>query len=240
VARAAPPGGRLRREIEHHRELAGRRTEEIWGWDTPAGRVRADRRARLFIELMGRAGVTVITTTDASGREARIRISSARGSSLRSPLISTLRPDRRSRASFCAGTRRCFLQERSVRRRTAAPSFIISTSRPRWARCAVSSVRAGGWSSGAQPSQPAGRNHVQGPRAPAALRRLRGRDGLHAAVCQRSLGELGLCPGQRPVLRLPASRDAAPLVAGLASSASGSRPCRAPAIAGSMLIHAQG
>jgi SAM-dependent methyltransferase len=42
---------RLRREIEHHRDLAGRNTEEIWGWDSPAGRVRADRRARLFIEL---------------------------------------------------------------------------------------------------------------------------------------------------------------------------------------------
>src|SRR5712692_2342425 len=44
---------RLRREIKHHRELAGRNTEEIWGWDSPAGRVRADRRARLFIELDG-------------------------------------------------------------------------------------------------------------------------------------------------------------------------------------------
>ncbi len=44
---------RLRREIEHHRELAGRNTEEIWGWESPAGRVRADRRARLFIELDG-------------------------------------------------------------------------------------------------------------------------------------------------------------------------------------------
>jgi SAM-dependent methyltransferase len=53
VARVAPPEERLRREIEHHRELAGRHTEEIWGWDTPAGRVRADRRARLFIELGG-------------------------------------------------------------------------------------------------------------------------------------------------------------------------------------------
>lgn len=51
MARVAPPEERLRREIEHHRELAGRHTEEIWGWDTPAGRVRADRRARLFIEL---------------------------------------------------------------------------------------------------------------------------------------------------------------------------------------------
>src|SRR5215472_3788761 len=55
MARAAPPEERLRREIEHHRELAGRHTEEIWGWDSPAGRVRADRRARLFVEL-GRLG----------------------------------------------------------------------------------------------------------------------------------------------------------------------------------------
>lgn len=53
MAGAATSEERLRREIEHHRELAGRHTEEIWGWDTPAGRVRADRRARLFIELGG-------------------------------------------------------------------------------------------------------------------------------------------------------------------------------------------
>ena len=39
--------------MTHHRDLAGRATEEIWGWDTPAGHVRADRRARLFIELGG-------------------------------------------------------------------------------------------------------------------------------------------------------------------------------------------
>jgi SAM-dependent methyltransferase len=47
--RATSPNERLQRELDHHRELAGRRTEEIWGWDSPAGRRRADRRARIFI-----------------------------------------------------------------------------------------------------------------------------------------------------------------------------------------------
>jgi SAM-dependent methyltransferase len=47
--RAASPDERLRRELEHHRELAGQRTEAIWGWDSPAGRRRADRRSRLFV-----------------------------------------------------------------------------------------------------------------------------------------------------------------------------------------------
>ena len=49
MARLVSAEDRLRREIEHHRDLAGRQTEEIWGWASPAGRVRADRRARLFI-----------------------------------------------------------------------------------------------------------------------------------------------------------------------------------------------
>jgi SAM-dependent methyltransferase len=44
---------RLQHEIEHHRDLAGREVEEIWGWDTPAGRLRADRRGRLFVERGG-------------------------------------------------------------------------------------------------------------------------------------------------------------------------------------------
>jgi SAM-dependent methyltransferase len=43
------PDERRRREVEHHRELAGRHTEAIWGWDSPAGRRRADRRSRLFV-----------------------------------------------------------------------------------------------------------------------------------------------------------------------------------------------
>lgn len=38
-----------RHEIEHGKRLAGMRTEEIWGWDTPAGRLRAERRADLII-----------------------------------------------------------------------------------------------------------------------------------------------------------------------------------------------
>jgi SAM-dependent methyltransferase len=40
---------RLDREIEHHREIA-ERAEIIWNWDSPAGRRRADRRARIFVE----------------------------------------------------------------------------------------------------------------------------------------------------------------------------------------------
>ncbi len=46
-----PAADRLRHEIEHHRDLARRNPEEIWGWDSPAGRVRADRRARFFVTL---------------------------------------------------------------------------------------------------------------------------------------------------------------------------------------------
>jgi SAM-dependent methyltransferase len=51
VSRGAASPERLRREIEHHRDLAGRHTEEIWGWASPAGRRRADRRGELFIAL---------------------------------------------------------------------------------------------------------------------------------------------------------------------------------------------
>ena len=40
---------RLQREIEHHRRIA-HRAEEVWNWDSPAGRRRADRRAELFVE----------------------------------------------------------------------------------------------------------------------------------------------------------------------------------------------
>jgi len=44
-----PAGTRLQREIEHDRKIAGR-AEEIWDWDTPAGRRRADRRGAFFVE----------------------------------------------------------------------------------------------------------------------------------------------------------------------------------------------
>jgi ubiquinone/menaquinone biosynthesis C-methylase UbiE len=40
---------RLQREIEHHREIADR-AEIIWNWDSPSGRRRAERRARIFVE----------------------------------------------------------------------------------------------------------------------------------------------------------------------------------------------
>lgn len=40
---------RLAREAAHDRRIAGR-AEEIWNWDSPAGRKRADRRAGFFVE----------------------------------------------------------------------------------------------------------------------------------------------------------------------------------------------
>lgn len=40
--------GRLAREIEHHRRIAGR-AEAIWNWDSPAGRKRAERRAEMLV-----------------------------------------------------------------------------------------------------------------------------------------------------------------------------------------------
>lgn len=38
---------RLAREIEHHRRIAGR-AEQIWNWESPAGRKRAERRAEML------------------------------------------------------------------------------------------------------------------------------------------------------------------------------------------------
>ena len=46
---------RAEHEIQHGEFLAGGDTEHIWGWGTPAGRVRASRRAKL-IELGARLG----------------------------------------------------------------------------------------------------------------------------------------------------------------------------------------
>lgn len=37
-------------EIEHGKMLATMDTERIWGWDTPAGRLRAERRAELIAQ----------------------------------------------------------------------------------------------------------------------------------------------------------------------------------------------
>lgn len=51
---------RLAREIAHHSRIADR-AEGVWNWDSPAGRQRADRRARLFIERGGlRPGVRAL------------------------------------------------------------------------------------------------------------------------------------------------------------------------------------
>jgi SAM-dependent methyltransferase len=44
--------GRLQREIAFHGTIASR-AEKVWNWDSPAGRARAARRARLFVERGG-------------------------------------------------------------------------------------------------------------------------------------------------------------------------------------------
>jgi 2-polyprenyl-3-methyl-5-hydroxy-6-metoxy-1,4-benzoquinol methylase len=44
-----PNSSRAAHEIEHGRKLARHEPERIWGWDTPAGRLRAARRAELII-----------------------------------------------------------------------------------------------------------------------------------------------------------------------------------------------
>jgi len=40
---------RTEHEIEHGRKLAQNNPEFIWGWDTPAGILRAKRRAELIV-----------------------------------------------------------------------------------------------------------------------------------------------------------------------------------------------
>jgi ubiquinone/menaquinone biosynthesis C-methylase UbiE len=40
---------RNRHEIEHSKMLAQKGAESIWGWESPAGKVRAQRRARLIL-----------------------------------------------------------------------------------------------------------------------------------------------------------------------------------------------
>ncbi len=50
-----PHGRRLQREIAHHRHLAEGDPESAWGWGSPAGRARADRRAQHFL-ASGRVG----------------------------------------------------------------------------------------------------------------------------------------------------------------------------------------
>jgi SAM-dependent methyltransferase len=57
---AGTSADRLAREMEHDRKIAAR-ADEIWNWDSPAGRLRADRRAGFFVEHAGlRAGVRAV------------------------------------------------------------------------------------------------------------------------------------------------------------------------------------
>jgi len=63
---------RLAREIEHHRGLAVGDPERVWGWSSPAGRVRADRRGRLFARLGEiRAGARVLELGCGTGEFTR-------------------------------------------------------------------------------------------------------------------------------------------------------------------------
>jgi 2-polyprenyl-3-methyl-5-hydroxy-6-metoxy-1,4-benzoquinol methylase len=50
VPHREPRTPKMEHEIVHGEWLAARDTEKIWGWDTPAGRLRAQRRAKLVAE----------------------------------------------------------------------------------------------------------------------------------------------------------------------------------------------
>ena len=63
---------RLRREIEFHRRIASR-AEEIWNWDSPAGRRRADRRAELFVEHCSGCHTMNAAGTQGSATDVRTR-----------------------------------------------------------------------------------------------------------------------------------------------------------------------
>lgn len=59
---------RLEREIAHGRALAGSHAEETWGWATPAGRVRAQRRATWIATQAGlKPGLRVLEIGCGSG-----------------------------------------------------------------------------------------------------------------------------------------------------------------------------
>ena len=60
------------REIAHYRRVAAQDVEAILGWQSPAGRARADRRARLFVERGGIArGVRVLELGCGTGEFTR-------------------------------------------------------------------------------------------------------------------------------------------------------------------------
>ena len=50
MAISVPGSSRAEREIQHGKHLAVLETETVWGWGTPAGQLRARRRADLIIE----------------------------------------------------------------------------------------------------------------------------------------------------------------------------------------------
>ena len=50
MSQAEKRTSRAEHEIQHGEWLAERDTEKIWGWDTPAGRLRAERRATLIAD----------------------------------------------------------------------------------------------------------------------------------------------------------------------------------------------
>jgi 2-polyprenyl-3-methyl-5-hydroxy-6-metoxy-1,4-benzoquinol methylase len=52
---------RIEHELAHGRYLATHNAEEIWGWTTPAGQVRADRRAHMIVDAAGlKPGMRVV------------------------------------------------------------------------------------------------------------------------------------------------------------------------------------
>jgi SAM-dependent methyltransferase len=52
---------RFQHEIAHGRRLAAAGAEQIWGWESPAGQLRAARRARLIADAAGlKPGVTAL------------------------------------------------------------------------------------------------------------------------------------------------------------------------------------
>ena len=47
---------RLANEIEHGKKLSAEGAESVWNWGSPAGMIRADRRARYFVETANISG----------------------------------------------------------------------------------------------------------------------------------------------------------------------------------------
>lgn len=56
-----PVSQRGQREIAHGKKLSENNPEQVWGWGTPAGKIRAERRARLISTAAGlRSGVRAL------------------------------------------------------------------------------------------------------------------------------------------------------------------------------------